>query len=1018
MSAYRTHLLLCAGAGCITSGCVSVKDKLYEELQTHGLKDEVRIVSTGCIGSCDLGPIMIVYPDETLYARITPGEVPGLVEEHFLKGRVYEKLLYKSPETDNFIATQRDFAFFNRQQKIVLENCGLIDPENIEEYIGRDGYLALGKILTAMAPEQVISEVKRSGLRGRGGAGFPTGVKWELMSKNGTPGGRYVVCNADEGDLGAFMDRAVLEGDPHRVIEAMAISGYAVGASQGYVYVRAEYPLAIKRLRIALQQAREYGFLGKNIFEYGFNFDIDIRVGAGAFVCGEETALMASIMGQRGMPRPRPPFPAQAGLWGKPTTINNVETFACICPILRNGSDWFASIGTEKSKGTKVFALAGKIYNTGLIEVPMGTTLREIVYDIGGGVPNGKRFKAAQTGGPSGGCIPAKYLDVPVDYDSLQGLGSIMGSGGLIVMDEDSCMVDVAKFFVQFCMDESCGKCPPCRVGTQQMYALLNLISEGEATLEDLDKLEELCNMVRTSSLCGLGQTAPNPILSTLRYFRDEYVEHIEHQWCPAGKCRGLVRAGCVNACPAGVDVPSYLALVAEGKYAEALEVHRARNPFAAICGRVCPAFCEQKCRRAELDSPVSVRQVKRFMEDAELMNPWTPRTEPSNDKKVAIVGSGPAGLTAALRLSQKGYDVTVHEALPMAGGMMAVGIPEYRLPKEILQAEIDNIKRAGVEIRLNSALGSEFTIEGLMNGDGCHAVILAIGAHENRRLGIPGEEMTGVVSGTAFLRDVSLGIPPRFDGQVVAVCGGGDVAIDAARTALRLGAAKVHILYRRTREEMPAHPEEIAAAEGEGAELHFLVNPVAVLGDGRMTAVRCQRMTLGDYDESGRRRPVPATGTEFDVAVDVLIPAIGQVPDTSFWGTEAGQNIGRGGTVSVDGVLMTSIPGVFATGDAVMGPATVVDAVAQGNRVAAFVDAYLQGCKPTLDSKKHGYQTVNLTYDMEQYAETPRAHAPELDWFDRASNFREVEMTLPERVARIEARRCLRCDLESGIDD
>jgi len=540
MPAYRSHVLLCAGGACISCGCLSVRDALEQELQRQGLSDEIRVVQTGCVGSCDLGPVMIVYPDEVFYQKVRPADVPKLVEEHFLKGRIYEPLLVKSPETDNLIATQREFAFFNKQFKVVLENCGIIDPEKIDEYVARGGYQALGTVLTERSPQWVIEEVKKSGLRGRGGAGFPTGIKWELMSKSAGDE-KYVVCNADEGDPGAFMDRSVLEGDPHRVLEAMAIAGYAVGAQKGFIYCRAEYPLAIKRTQLAINQAREAGFLGKNLFETDFSFDIEIRVGAGAFVCGEETALLESIEGRRGIPRPRPPFPAVSGLWGKPTLISNVETYACICPIIRRGGEWYASIGTEKSKGTKVFALAGKIQNTGLVEVPMGTTLREIVYDIGGGVPNGKKFKAAQTGGPSGGCIPAEHIDVSMDYESLAKMGSIVGSGGLIVMDEDSCMVDVAKFFMDFCMDESCGKCPPCRVGTRQIYGILDRISKGQAVVEDLALLEELCMMVKETSLCGLGQTAPNPVLSTLRYFRDEYLAHIVDKRCPAKVCADLV---------------------------------------------------------------------------------------------------------------------------------------------------------------------------------------------------------------------------------------------------------------------------------------------------------------------------------------------------------------------------------------------------------------------------------------------------------------------------------------------
>ncbi len=536
----RTHILVCAGAGCLSSGGHALKDALEHELKARGLDEEIAIVETGCMGPCDLGPVMLVHPDGTFYQRVTALDVPKLVEEHFIKGRAYTKLLPKEDVSGNIVTTQRDFGFFAKQEKIILENCGLIDAESIDEYIARDGYAALGKALTTMKPEDVIAEVKASGLRGRGGAGFPTGVKWQLM-RDASETLKYIICNADEGDPGAFMNRAVLEGDPHRVLEGMVIGGYAMGANRGFIYIRAEYPLAIKRLRIAIEQAYKLGLLGKNLFETGFDFDIEIRIGAGAFVCGEETALMRSIEGRRGQPMPRPPFPAQRGLWHKPTNINNVETWGAVPVIIRKGAAWYSQIGTEKCKGTKVFALAGKIRNTGLAEVPYGTTLREIIFGIGGGIPNGKKFKAVQTGGPSGGVVPEQFLDTPVEYESLQKLGSIMGSGGLVVMDEDSCMVDIARFFMEFCCDESCGKCPPCRVGTRQMLNILDRICHGEAELEDLDQLERLAAVVRDASLCGLGQTAPNPVLTTLRYFRDEYLAHIVEKRCPALVCRELL---------------------------------------------------------------------------------------------------------------------------------------------------------------------------------------------------------------------------------------------------------------------------------------------------------------------------------------------------------------------------------------------------------------------------------------------------------------------------------------------
>lgn len=537
---YRSHVMVCGGTGCTSSGSDEVAERFIEEIKKAGLDKEILVVRTGCFGLCELGPVVVVYPEGVFYSRVKPEYVPEIVEEHLLKGRPVRKYIYGESLEEKAIKPLEETPFFRKQRRIALRNCGVINPEDIREAIAFDGYKALAKVLTEMTPEQVIEEVKKSGLRGRGGGGFPTGVKWEFAYKQKeTP--KYVVCNADEGDPGAFMDRSILEGNPHSVLEAMAIAGYAIGANHGYIYVRAEYPLAVKRLKIAIQQAREYGLLGKDIFGTGFDFDIEIRLGAGAFVCGEETALLNSIMGKRGEPRPRPPFPAVKGVWGKPTIINNVETFANIPPIILNGGEWFASIGTEKSKGTKVFALTGKVNNTGLIEVPMGTTLREIIYEIGGGIPGGKKFKAVQIGGPSGGCIPAELLDTPIDYDSLTSAGAMMGSGGLVVMDEDTCMVNVAKFFLEFTVDESCGKCAPCRIGTKRMLELLDKITSGKGEEGDIEKLEELAKTIKATALCGLGQTAPNPVLSTLRYFRHEYEAHIKEKRCPAGVCTALL---------------------------------------------------------------------------------------------------------------------------------------------------------------------------------------------------------------------------------------------------------------------------------------------------------------------------------------------------------------------------------------------------------------------------------------------------------------------------------------------
>ena len=590
MMLYRSHVLVCGGTGCSSSGSKKVLEELEKEIAAAGLESEVKVVQTGCFGLCALGPIMVVYPEGSFYSMVKPEDVHEIVTEHLLKGRIVKRLLYEETVEEDAVKSLNDTNFYKKQLRVALRNCGVIDPENIEEYIGFDGYAALGKCLTELKPMEVIDIIKQSGLRGRGGAGFPTGNKWEFAAK-AKGDKKYVCCNADEGDPGAFMDRSVLEGDPHSIIEAMTIAAYAIGSDQGYIYVRAEYPIAVKRLDIAIKQAKEYGLLGKNIFGTDFNFDLEVRLGAGAFVCGEETALMTSIEGKRGEPRPRPPFPANQGLFGKPTILNNVETLANIAQIVLKGPEWFASMGTETSKGTKVFALGGKVTNVGLVEIPMGTTLREVVEEIGGGVPNGKKFKAAQTGGPSGGCIPAEHFDVPIDYENLIALGSMMGSGGLIVMDEDNCMVDIAKFFLGFTVDESCGKCSPCRIGTRRLYEILDRITKGEGEMEDLERLETLCHHIKASALCGLGQTAPNPVLSTLTYFRNEYIAHIKDKRCPAGVCKDLMTiqidpdkcVGC-TICAKGCPVEAI-----SGKLKEK---HKINQDKCIRCG-----FCIDACK-------------------------------------------------------------------------------------------------------------------------------------------------------------------------------------------------------------------------------------------------------------------------------------------------------------------------------------------------------------------------------------------------------------------------------------
>jgi NADH-quinone oxidoreductase subunit F len=1008
MPTFRSHMLLCAGAGCVSSGCHAVAEAIEARINELGLQNEVKLVRTGCMGSCDLGPVAVVYPEGVFYQKLKPEDGALIVEEHLLKGRPVERLMYVPPEGGEPELDINKIPFFALQKKVVLRNCGEIDPGSIEEYIARDGYEALARVVTEMTPAEVIDIVKRSGLRGRGGAGFPTGLKWELTAKaTGSP--KYVVCNADEGDPGAFMDRSVLEGDPHSVIEAMAIAGYAIGASQGYIYIRAEYPLAIERLSIAIQQARDYGLLGEGIFGSGHSFDLKLRMGAGAFVCGEETALMASIEGRRGEPHPRPPFPANEGLWNKPTLLNNVETYANIPAIILNGAEWYASMGTETTKGTKVFALAGHVNNTGLVEVPMGTTLGRVIFEIGGGIRGGRGFKAAQSGGPSGGCIPMEYLNTPIDYESLKELGSIMGSGGLIVMDDTTCMVDLARFFLDFVQDESCGKCPPCRIGTKRMLEILERICCGQGREGDIELLVDLGEQIKQTSLCGLGQTAPNPVLSTIRYFRHEYEEHIRFKHCRSGTCSEMMKAPCANSCPAGVDVPAYVGFIAEGKLDEAYEVIREMNPFPSVCGRVCTAYCESSCRRGQLDAPVNIRLLKRSAAD-NYAKKWMPSMQPKRHQKVAVIGSGPAGLTAATDLIRKGYDVTVFEKEAKPGGMLAYGIPDYRLPEKVLQREIQDILDLGVELKTGVEFGKDVTLDSLAE-DGYAATLLAIGCHVGIPLDVPGGDAEGVLDAVKFLKAISRGETPKI-GKRVAVIGGGDTAIDSARSALRLGAEEVHIAYRRTRDEMPAHKEEIEAAEHEGVRLHYLMAPREVAADnGAVTGLVCDPMVLGEWDSSGRRRPVKSDDAEpVSLDVDTIIAAIGQRLDQKAVCVEV-----EGGRICADPVTMaTALPNVFAAGDATPGPMTAVDAIADGHKAAAAIHSFLSGeplPAPKIPRKTKVAAEILAALEASADEEIPATPAPLIADEERVGSFREVELGYSVDMACREASRCLHCD-------
>ena len=1002
--------------GCRAYGAKEIMEKLKEEVEAAGLDKKVEVVATGCQGFCARAPVMVIDPDDIFYQQINLSDVKEIVSETLVKGKIIERLLYQDPDSGKVFVHTRDVPFYKEQTKIVLRNCGRIDPTSIDDFLINEGYAGLEKIFKErISPEQIIDQVKKSGLRGRGGAGFPTGLKWQFTRKSkGTP--KYIICNADEGDPGAFMDRAILEGDPHLVIEGMLIAGYAIGAEKGYVYVRAEYPIAVEHLKIALQKVREYGILGKNILGTDFSFDIEIKQGAGAFVCGEETALIASVEGRRGMPRPRPPFPAQSGLWGKPTCINNVETLANISYIIQKGADNFARIGTPRSKGTKIFALAGKVKNTGLVEVPIGVTLRKVIFDIGGGPPEGRKFKAVQIGGPSGGCIPERYLDLPIDYDSLKKVGAIMGSGGMVVMDDSTCMVDVARFFLQFVQDESCGKCVPCRVGTKRMLEILERITRGEGKPEDIELLEELARVVKDGSLCGLGQTAPNPVLSTLNYFKEEYKAHIEEKFCPASSCEELFISPCQNACPVGIDIPEYIGLIAQKNFSEALNVIKKRNPFPSICGRVCHHPCELKCRRGEIDEPVAINALKRFVSDYSRKKGTDKKKvylhSSSKNKKIAIIGSGPAGLTCAHYLAKWGYPVTIFEALPVVGGMLRVGIPDYRLPKDILKEEIFSaVESIGVSIQTGIQIGKDLTFEDIFK-KGYSCIFVATGCHVSRKLGIPGENTDGVLDGLSFLRELNMG--KNFDlGKKVVVIGGGNVAIDAARSALRLKAEEVTILYRRSRQEMPAIETEIQAAEKEGVKFHYLAAPVQVISsNGKLKGIECIRMRLGEYDASGRRRPVPVTGSEFFVLADSVISAIGQKADLSFLPASIRRT--EWNTIWVNPkTLATSEERVFAGGDVVMGPVTVIDAIASGEKAAISIDLYLKG-KPLYLSPKIRKKDFELLefFEIEPSPEK-RIKMPSLSVPERIKGFKEVELGLDEDEAVREARRCLRCDIE-----
>ena len=1019
MENHRT-VFVCQGTGCLSSGSDAVYEAIKEEISRQGIS-HAEVDFTGCHGFCEQGPNVVIEPEGILYTHVQAEDASEIVTSHLRDGKLVERLFYHEPITGEAIPHYSEINFYKKQQRVILRNCGHINPEKIDHYIAQGGYCALQKALLEMTPEQVIEEVKNSGLRGRGGAGFPAGRKWEGCRRAaGTP--KYVICNGDEGDPGAFMDRSILEADPHAVLEGMAISAYAIGSQDGYIYVRAEYPLAVKRLKIAVAQARERGFLGRKILETDFSFDVDIVEGAGAFVCGESTALMASIEGRRGMPRQTPPRSVERGLGGKPTSLNNVKTLAFVPQIINNGADWFASIGTENSKGTAVFALTGKIANSGLVEVPMGTPLSTIIFDIGGGIPRGKQFKAVQTGGPSGGCIPARFLDSPVEYETLAQLGSIMGSGGMVVLDETTCIVEIARYFLSFTQAESCGKCVPCRLGTRQMLEILTRITEGKGREGDIDTLLTIAKTVKECSLCGLGQSAPNPVLTTLEYFRDEYETHIHEKKCAAAVCDALMISPCQHTCPVGINIPKYVAQIAAGEYLEAVDTIRERNPFPAICGRICHHPCEGRCRRGELDDPVAIRALKRFAAD------WyfdhireLPEPEPFpqiHSQKAAVVGAGPTGLSCAYFLAQMGYPVTVFEALPVGGGMLSVAIPDFRLPREVIEKEINYIAKRGVEIKYNTPVNVNFTIEDIRNS-GFEAVFIAAGAQRSQNIGIPGEleDIEGFYYGLRFLRDVKVGKSVKI-GRRVAIIGGGNVALDSSRTALRIGADEVSIFYRRSREEMPVTEVEYDEALAEGVQVNFLVSPTRLVSDDwKATGLQCVHMRLGEPDAGGRRRPIPIPGSEFFAPADTVIAAVGQAPDLSFLPPDSALERTRWETLAVDeNRLATNVPGVFAGGDFVSGPGMVIEAIATGRRGAIAIDKYLRGDTSRVemyDLKPSVIEEEISGEEEESWEPQFRPETPHLPLQERKGSFKEIELGFSEEKARQEAKRCLRCDLE-----
>jgi len=1007
---YSHEILVCAGAGCVSSDCYMVRDAVVSQLAALSLEGKVRVYETGCMGTCAVGPVILILPERIYYTNLTPKIAQKIVKAHIVDKEILTEHTFYDNATGKHIPKIDDINFFKEQVRIALRNCGTLEYKSIEAYIASGGYFASANALTSMTQLEIIEQMIASGLRGRGGAGFPTGEKW-LAGYKAQGERKFIVCNADEGDPGAFMDRSIIEGDPHTLIEGMIIGGYAIGANHGYVYIRAEYPLAVERLENAIMQARDYGVLGGRLFGSTFDFDIEVRIGAGAFVCGEETSLMASIEGLRGEPRQKPPFPFERGLFGNPTIINNVETFASVPIIIEKGGQWYSGYGTKKAAGTKVFALAGDIVNTGIIEVPIGMPIGEIIFKIGGGMRDKKRFKAAQIGGPSGGCITLENLNSPTDYESLDLLGAIMGSGGLIAMNEDACMVDTARYFMEFIQDESCGKCTACRVGTKRMLEILERITSGKGREGDVELLCELGSVIKDTAMCGLGQTAPNPIISTIRNFRHEYDEHIKENYCRSGVCSELFISPCENSCPANVNIPGYLRLIAGGRFIDAYNLVRQENPLPAICGRICTHPCELRCRRGTVDEAVAVCDLKRFISDYAMKNEKDYVHDivfAKNGQKIAIIGAGASGLTCGYYLARTGYEVDIYEREAVAGGVLAFGIPEYRLPAEILKREIDIIKRSGVNILTGTEVGKDIDFKELRAV--YNAIYIATGTLMPQKVNIPGENLRGVLPGIDFLKNVKLHNNVSLSGHVVAVIGGGNTAIDSARTALRLGAKKVSILYRRTREMMPAYDVEVEEALNEGVELFELVSPVRFVSNkrGHVAKIECVRRLMGNFDNTGRRNTSQIEGSDFFLDVDTVITAAGQYGDLPFVSKE---DIGvtPWGTFVVDNkTQMTKMAGVFAGGDVVRGPDEIIRAIADGKNAARSIDMYLNGKGVLNKGEKIDIPQIVDEDDIITHSRFPMEMLP-LD--ERMNSFNEVVQGYHKLNAIAESMRCLNCD-------